>query len=208
MSTKSNKEDKTVLITEAKVNEDRKKFKRMKELQLRENLIHIWKQLSRKGRKRLMENEIVEEDELFNQTDKIMKNLMRKFKLKDTVLFEHRRSIPTNNVPIDSKKTINFLKKQFSQNASKKVVNSKRAKKFKKYQKMKVQKLRALKQGNVLRHKTTHQHQLNLIKQANFHSSIFKKKKTRFFADLIHKASNTLGKTEEHLNNTGISKIG
>lgn len=203
-----------VLITEAntKTREKREMIKRLEKRRkekVREDLIQIWSNLSKNGKDRLLDKKL-DENQLFNETEETLKKLMKKFTLKDTVLFEHGTRISKNQIPIDSKKTISFLKKQFSQNASKKINSNKRNDNLKKFQKIRTQKLKALKEGNIMRHRTTFEHQLNLIKQANFNEKEFlDKRKPNFFGDLITKASNSLGiSSGKKLKNTGIYKIG
>lgn len=204
----SQEEEKSnILITEANT-KTQSSYDFMKREKVREDLLFILSNLSKKGRDKLMNNNYNDE-QVFNETEKTMKDLMKRFTLKDTVLFEKNHPIPNSRVPVNSRKTISFLKRQFSKNATQKMMIDKKKSNMVKFRKMKMQKLRALKQGNKLRHRTTHEHQLNLVKQANKNSSIFRRKKPKFFNDLMQIASNSLGVGNgEPLRNTGLLKYG
>lgn len=207
MSGKGKKDNLLITETNSKA-KTQSSYDFMKREKVRDDLLFILSNLSKRGRDKLMNNNYNDE-QVFNETEKTMKDLMKRFSLKDTILFEKNRSIPNSSVPVNSKKTISFLKRQFSKNASKKVMIDKNKRNMAKFRKMKIQKLRALKQGNKLRHRTTHEHQLNLVKQANNNSSIFRRKKPRFFNDLLQRASNSLGvEIGEPLRNTGLLKYG
>ena len=179
----------------------------MKKMKVSEDIVIIWSNLSKIGRKRLLQKKL-DEDELFKNSQSTMKKLMSKFKLQDTTLFENQQMTPSKNIPLNSKKTLKFLKDQFKNNAKEKLNKIRRSQKLNKFYREKHQRLRALKEGNRVRHHTTHNHQLNLVKQANLGSKKFFKEK-KFFQDLMNKAQTNLELGDaEHLRNTGFQKLG
>ena len=145
---------------------------------VRYDLIKIWSNLSQGARKELLEQKL-DEAELFVNTKKTLKELMQNFSLQDSVLFENRRLLSSSKVPLSSRKTLNFLKSQYlkKQNFQKSKSKSKRF--LKNFARIKNQKLRLLKQGNQLRHRTTLEHQLNLIKEINSDEPSFVSNPTR-----------------------------
>lgn len=159
--------------------------------QVRYDLIKIWSNLSQGARKELLEQKL-DEAELFVNTKKTLKELMQNFSLQDSVLFENRRLLSSNNVPLSSKKTLNFLKSQFLKKQANTKTKSKSKRFLKNYARIKNQKMRLLKQGNQLRHRTTLEHQLNLIKEINNDDQNFSSNPT-FFDQAFQKTREKLG---------------
>ena len=168
---------------------------------VKEDIIQINSNLSMDARKRLM-NKKLDEKDLYSDTRNTLKKLMKEFSLKDTRLFENKRLTSSSAIPLQSKKTLNFLKNQFNEKASKKAKNSKQMVNRMNYYLRKHQRLKILKEGNRMRHKTTHLHQLNLVKQAN---DTQMEGQPRFFQELIKRTSGNLGLINcPNLRNTGI----
>lgn len=88
---------------------------------------------------------------------------MKNFSLQDTQLFASKKLLSLDRAPLNSKKSLNFLKEQYSMQQTKKVLDSKLKRHSSNLARIKNQKVRIIEQGNALRHRTNQQYQINLL---------------------------------------------
>ena len=115
-----------------------------------------------KARKELLKKKL-DTGELYTNPQQTLLDLMQGFSLQDTEMYANKHLLSLQQVPLNSKKSLCFLKDQYSQQQAKKILDSKLKRHSSNLAKIKDQRLRIIEQGNALRHRTNQQFQMNLL---------------------------------------------